>query len=68
MEIRVRHGETGHRDCVSRRGFLRAGTLGLGGLGLADLLRQEASATQAGEKGGKGLSVIVLWQAGGPPT
>jgi hypothetical protein len=35
-----------HRTCdgVSRRDFLRAGALGLGGLGLADVLRFEASA------------------------
>src|SRR5262245_28694880 len=56
----------GSRDCdgVSRRSFLQAGILGLGGLGLPQLLR-------AGDlAGGRGLrtdrSVILFWLSGGP--
>jgi hypothetical protein len=35
---------TGYRDGISRRGFLTVGTIGLGGLSLADLLRLRARA------------------------
>ena len=55
----------GARDCdgVTRRSFLRAGMLGLGGLTLPDLSRLRASgaATVAGRR-----SVILLWLSGGP--
>ena len=55
----------GARDCdgVTRRSFLRAGVLGLGGLTLPDLLRLRASgaAPGAGRR-----SVILLWLSGGP--
>lgn len=47
----------------SRRAILRAGTLGLGGLTLADMLRAKAMG-QAPVSGRK--SVILIWQAGGP--
>jgi hypothetical protein len=49
-------------DGLSRRQFLRAGALGLGGLTLADLLRQEA------EGGGvqRPKSVIYIVLGGGP--
>jgi hypothetical protein len=51
---------------VSRRSFLQAGALGLGGLGLADVLRMKA---QAGDRSGKkdDTSVIFVWLPGGPP-
>ena len=48
---------------VPRRDFLRVGGLGLGGLGLADLLRHEAA---AGASGAAARSVIYLFQSGGP--
>lgn len=53
------------RDCagVSRRAMLRAGSLALGGLTLADMLRTRAHG-QAPASGRK--SVILVWQAGGP--
>src|SRR5579871_1825097 len=63
----TRHGLTApvpvvpHR--LSRRGFLRIGALGLGGLTLADLLRAEADAgVQSSQK-----SVILIYLVGGPP-
>ncbi len=49
-------------DRVSRRDFLRAGALGLGGLTLADLLRLRA---QQGERS-TARSVIMICLAGGP--
>jgi hypothetical protein len=55
----------GARDCdgVTRRSFLQAGVLGLGGLALPDLLRLRASgaATERGRP-----SVILFWLSGGP--
>ena len=48
---------------VNRRGFLRAGGLGVAGLSLADLLAIEA---QAGRAAKKENSVIILWMRGGP--
>src|ERR1700730_13391919 len=54
-------------DCerFHRRDFLKLGTAGLLGLGLADLLRLEA---RAGKAKGKAKSVIMVWLAGGPAT
>ena len=47
----------------SRRGFLKIGTLGLGGLSLAELLRAEAKAgIRSSTK-----SVILIYLVGGPP-
>jgi len=55
-------------DCAGfhRRDFLRLGTSGLFGLGLADLLRLQAQG--AGKTGKKAASVIMVWLAGGPAT
>jgi hypothetical protein len=54
-------------DCerFHRRDFLRLGTAGLLGLGLADLLRVEASAQTHRPKA---TSVLMIWLAGGPST
>lgn len=54
------------RDCdgVSRRQFIRVGTLGLGGLSLANLLAARAHAKEQGEPV-KDTSVVWLWLAGG---
>ncbi|HEX8202209.1 MAG TPA: DUF1501 domain-containing protein [Isosphaeraceae bacterium] len=52
------------RDGVTRRSFLRAGSLGLAGLGLVDLPRAPAA---AGAAAGTGRSVILVWLDGGPP-
>src|SRR5262245_23234030 len=48
-------------DGTSRRDFLKVGALGLGTLGLADLLRARAAA-----KSTKNTSVVWLWLGGGP--
>jgi hypothetical protein len=51
------------RDGVSRRDFLRIGTLGLGGLTLPQLFQAEAAAgTRSSHK-----SVILIYLVGGPP-
>jgi Protein of unknown function (DUF1501) len=51
---------------VSRRSFLQIGALGLGGLGLSDLLRLRAEAnTKTGDA--KDTAVIFVWLPGGPP-
>ncbi len=46
---------------LDRRGFVKAGALGLGGLSLANLMRLEA----AGGKSSGEKSVIILWKRGG---
>ncbi|MEQ8785252.1 MAG: DUF1501 domain-containing protein [Pirellulaceae bacterium] len=48
----------------SRRDFLRMGAVGLGGLGLADVLRMRA---EAGSRGDAETSLIFIWMPGGPP-
>ena len=54
-----------YRSCdgISRRDLLKVGALSFGGLGLADWLRLSAQADPAQRKD---LSVILLWQGGGP--
>ncbi len=56
----------GRRDCdgVTRRSFLQAGALGLGGLLLPDLLRLRARGEGVGPD--RGRSVILFWLSGGP--
>jgi len=54
-------------DGVSRRSVLRAGFLGLAGLGLPDLLRAQARAKASGGPAQRDLSVILVWLDGGPP-
>jgi hypothetical protein len=51
---------------VSRRSFLQIGAIGLGGLGLADLLRLRADAN-APSLNPPDTSVILLWLPGGLP-
>ena len=56
----------GVRDCdgVTRRSFLAAGVLGVGGLTLPDLLKIRARAAVTGESMRR--SVILFWLSGGP--
>ena len=51
-------------DGISRRSFLRAGGLALGGLALSDFLRLKAAGAVAPESRGK--SVIMICLGGGP--
>lgn len=57
-------GGAGKPNCqgCSRRAALKAGFLGLSGLGLADLLRMQAR----GAATSTGKSVILIWLDGGP--
>jgi hypothetical protein len=48
---------------ITRRSFVQAGFLGLGGLGLADLMRARASAAGSARPG---TNVILFWLSGGP--
>ncbi|HVA49282.1 MAG TPA: DUF1501 domain-containing protein [Pirellulales bacterium] len=56
-------------DGIGRREVLRAGSLGLLGLTLPDLLRsrQANAATSPAADGGKAKSCIILFLMGGPP-
>jgi uncharacterized protein (DUF1501 family) len=57
-----------HRcDGLSRRGFLKIGTLGLGGLTLADALRARACGSGTRGASTPERSVILIWLDGGPP-
>jgi len=49
-----------------RRNMLKAGLAGMAGLGLPDLLRCRARASEAGRPIRGNRSVILLWMAGGP--
>ena len=55
-------GERGGGD-VTRRNFLQAGALALGGLGLADVLRLRAAQSPAKRRD---TCVILFWLSGGP--
>lgn len=50
---------------VSRRSFLTAGTLGVAGLSLADVLRLHAADGKA--NAARDTAVLFVWLAGGPP-
>src|SRR5438477_9123733 len=50
---------------LDRRAFLRAGLGGLGGLGLADLLRLQGQAAP-GAAASNQKAIVVLWLWGGP--
>jgi len=55
----------GYRTCdgVTRRSFLKVGTLGIGGVTLPNLLRLRA---QGATTSNNRKAVILIWQAGGP--
>ncbi|MBY0524251.1 MAG: DUF1501 domain-containing protein [Gemmataceae bacterium] len=52
-------------DGISRRNFLRIGTLGLAGLTMGDLFRLRAEQPAANQRSGK--AVLVIYLPGGPP-
>ena len=52
------------RRNLSRRHFVKAGALGMTGLGLADILRLQAASAKPTDF--KNKSIIILWQRGGP--
>jgi len=58
-------GDAGGKCCdgMSRRNFLRIGSLGMGGLTLPQLLRAE----QTADKGRSHKAVIMIFLPGGPP-
>ncbi|MDA0724870.1 MAG: DUF1501 domain-containing protein, partial [Verrucomicrobia bacterium] len=49
---------------IDRRGFVKAGALGMAGLSLPQVLKAESTADAAKTSNEK--SVIILWQRGGP--
>lgn len=51
---------------VSRRNFLQVGSLAVGGLGLADLMRMRTEAAATGEPAAD-TAVILVWLGGGAP-
>jgi len=55
----------GYCDGVSRRNFLKIGALGLGGLGLPELLRAEA-ASGVRSSGNQHKAVMMIFLPGGP--
>jgi len=63
MNLRLGCTEFRQQFRTNRRGFLKAGGLGVTGLTLADLLRHEA---YAGAVVKKENSVLILWMRGGP--
>lgn len=54
------------RGPMRRRAFLEVGGMGLGGMGLADLLRAQEASRDAG-KPVEDRAVIFIWLPGGPP-
>lgn len=55
---------------VSRRSFLETGALGMGMLGLSDVLRLKAQAGERSDRRGVSqpdTSIIFIWLPGGPP-
>jgi len=54
------------RGSIGRRDFLRIGSLGLGGLSLANLLQAQAAGANAAARPVTGKSVIFLFLHGGP--
>ncbi len=54
-------------DGVSRRSFLKVGSLGLAGLTLADALRARTFASGGNGTSVPDRSVILIWLDGGPP-
>src|SRR6478752_4101300 len=54
------------RSAVDRRDFLRIGSLGLGGVSLANLLQIQAASAKPPSRPTTGKSVVFLFLHGGP--
>jgi hypothetical protein len=68
--LTIRGGSSGKGWCdgISRRGFLRIGGLGLGGLTLPRVLAAQQAAPRPARGGGLGhKAVIMVYLPGGPP-
>jgi hypothetical protein len=61
---RIQSDDASSHSKASRRSFLQAGMLGIGGVGLSDLLRMRAEG--AVRKSAAENSVILIWLSGGP--
>src|SRR4051812_39334529 len=56
------------RGPISRRSFLKVGTLGVAGLGLSELLRiRSAAAAATTDQSTPDTAIIFVWLPGGPP-
>ena len=65
--FRIMGGGGRYCDGVTRRSFLQAGVLGVGGLGLADYLRaRERREGPNRARRNRQNSVILFWLSGGP--
>lgn len=66
--FRVSGSTTSGGKDLTRRSFVEAGVLGVGGLSLAELmaLRTEASNSNADRTRSSDTSVILIWMSGGP--
>ena len=66
--FRVAGGTTSGGKDLTRRSFVEAGVLGVGGLSLAELmaLRTQASNSNADRTRSSDTSVILIWMSGGP--
>lgn len=56
-----------HRFCdgMNRRSFLKIGSLGLGGMSLAQMMQAQATATNGNKGAGANKAVIMIYLAGG---
>jgi len=65
LEVRTKRQR--YCDGLSRREFVRAGALGLGGVTLSGLLQaRAASAATSSSRSPQAKSVLLLWMGGGP--
>ncbi|MFT5094813.1 MAG: hypothetical protein ACI93T_003656, partial [Porticoccaceae bacterium] len=66
--FRVAGGTTSSGKDLTRRSFVEAGVLGVGGLSLADLmsLKADAANSTADKSRPSDTSVILIWMSGGP--
>jgi hypothetical protein len=67
LELGIGSGRRAARNCegVTRRDFLRVGSVGLFGLSLPSVLGSQARATE-GASAGRDMSVVLIWLDGGP--